>query len=114
MTQATSIYIPVDRRQALAHNDTLPERTEGTVLFADISGFTPLTEALLRTFGPRRGAEEVSHRLNQVYDVLIVEMDRYGGSVISFAGDAITCWFAEQATGSMSQARATACALAMQ
>jgi len=38
----------------------------GTVLFADISGFTPLTEALVRTLGPRRGAEELARQLNEV------------------------------------------------
>ncbi len=32
-------------------------------------------------------------RINSAYDALIGEVDRFGGSVISFAGDAITCWF---------------------
>ena len=44
--QITEAYIPMDRRQALTQNETLPDRTHGSVLFADISGFTPLTEAL--------------------------------------------------------------------
>src|SRR6266700_701444 len=90
---AFDIYIPMDRRQAIARDSTLPERAEGTALFADISGFTPLTEALARTFGPRRGAEELTGHLNGVYDAIIAEVDRFGGSVIAFAGDAITCWF---------------------
>ena len=42
-------YLPIDRRQALARGETLPERTEGAGLFADISGFTALTDALLAT-----------------------------------------------------------------
>jgi len=33
--------------------------------------------------------------LNAIYDALIGEVDRLGGSVIGFAGDAITCWFDE-------------------
>nr|MDQ2995911.1 AAA family ATPase [Chloroflexota bacterium] len=86
-------YLPTDRLHALAGGATLPSRARGTVLFADISGFTPLTEALVRTLGPRRGAEELARQLNEVYDALIVEVDRYGGSVIGFGGDAITCWF---------------------
>src|SRR5215216_2086303 len=86
-------YLPADRLHALACGATLPSRARGTVLFADISGFTPLTEALVRTLGPRRGAEELARQLNEVYDALIVEVDRYGGSVIGFGGDAITCWF---------------------
>ena len=73
-------YIPADRRQALGRNTPLPERTHGAALFADISGFTPLTEALARAFGPRRGAEELTGHLNRVYDAIIAEVDRYGGS----------------------------------
>ena len=94
-----STYLPTDRLHALARGATLPSRARGTVLFADISGFTPLTEALVRTLGPRRGAEELARQLNEVYDALITEVDRYGGSVIGFGGDAITCWFDDQGMG---------------
>ena len=62
-------------------------------MFADISGFTPLTERLAGELGPRRGSEEISRLLNCVYDAILSELDRYGGSAISFSGDAITCWF---------------------
>src|SRR6476619_4212142 len=92
-------YLPTDRLHALAGGATLPSRARGTVLFADISGFTPLTEALVRVLGPRRGAEELARQLNEVYDALIAEVDRYGGSVIGFGGDAITCWFDDQGRG---------------
>jgi predicted ATPase/class 3 adenylate cyclase len=99
----------MDRRQALARGDSLPDRTTGAALFADISGFTPLTEALANELGPRRGAEELTRQLNLIYGDLIAEAERYRGSVISFSGDAITCWF-DQDQGR----RAAACALAMQ
>ncbi|NJN54130.1 MAG: AAA family ATPase [Anaerolineae bacterium] len=102
-------YIPMDRRQALAHGVDLPERAQGAALFADISGFTALTEALAQELGPRRGAEELTGHLNRVYDALITELHRFGGSVISFAGDAIICWL--DADDGL---RAVACALAMQ
>ena len=46
-----STYIPMDRRQALARGRALPDRAEGTALVADISGFTPLTDALVRELG---------------------------------------------------------------
>jgi adenylate cyclase len=92
-------YLPTDRLHALADGATLPSRARGTALFADISGFTPLTEALVRTLGPRRGAEELARQLNEIYDALIAEVDRYGGSVISFSGDAITCWFEDVGDG---------------
>ncbi|MDM8531285.1 hypothetical protein QUF63_08930 [Anaerolineales bacterium HSG25] len=40
--QASTAYIPIDRRQALERGETLPNRTTGAALFADISGFTQL------------------------------------------------------------------------
>ena len=103
------VYIPMDRRQALAGQMVLPERLSGAALFADISGFTPLTEALARDLGPQRGAEELTRHLNIVYDALIQELHRFSGSVIGFSGDAITCWF-----NGDNGLRATTCALGMQ
>ncbi|HQE92504.1 MAG TPA: tetratricopeptide repeat protein [Anaerolineae bacterium] len=110
-----SLYIPEDRREAIARGETLPDRTSGAALFADVSGFTPLTEALTRLYGPKRGAEELAHQLNRVYNALIAEVDRYRGSVIGFAGDAITCWFNDDAESSgLATLRAAGCAFAMQ
>jgi len=99
----------MDRRQAMFRGKDLPDRAHGAALFADISGFTPLTEALVRELGSRRGADELTRQLNLVYDALIAEVHRYGGSVITFSGDAITCWFDGD-----DGLRATGCALAMQ
>ena len=107
-------YIPQEWRYAIAANEILPKRAEGTVLFADISGFTPLSEALVDAFGPRRGAEEMPRYLNEIYTRLIAEIDRYSGSVIDFAGDSITCWFDDQGFSQMGSARACAAALNMQ
>ncbi len=110
-------YIPQDRRWSMAHSKDLPEKVEGSVLFADISGFTPLTEALTEIYGLQRGAEELSLYLNNIYDALIGMVNNYGGSVISFSGDAITCWFDDQLPPSQtakSSLRAIACALHMQ
>ncbi|MEM7133727.1 MAG: tetratricopeptide repeat protein [Chloroflexota bacterium] len=111
------VYIPMDRRHAIAKGEALPDRTTGAALFADISGFTPLTEALVRELGPQRGAEELTNYLNLVYDALIEEVHRYGGSVIAFAGDAITCWLDGKGGPNAiacATIRATNCALAMQ
>jgi adenylate cyclase len=102
-------YIPMDRCQALAQGIDLPHRTFGAALFADISGFTPLTEALLKAYGPRRGPEELTRQLNLIYDALVSEVHRYGGSVIALSGDAITCWLDGD-----NGLRAIACGLAMQ
>ncbi len=109
MIEDLSVYLPMDRRQALARGETLPDRTEGAALFADISGFTALTESLVSELGSQRGAEELTRYLNRVFTALIAELHDYGGSVISFGGDAILCWFNED-----NGLRAAACALAMQ
>jgi len=117
--QNLAAYIPMDRRQALARGETLPDRCTGAALFADISGFTPLARAFARELGPQRGAEALLDAINPAYAALIAPLHRYGGSVISFAGDAITCWFDnhdhQDLTSFLKPVRsATACALAMQ
>src|SRR6266498_3271053 len=86
-------YLPQDRLRALARGESLPSRTNGSALFADISGFTALTEALRNALGPRRGAEELTRRIEAVYSALITQIERFGGSVIDFAGDSMLCWF---------------------
>ncbi|NJN16321.1 MAG: tetratricopeptide repeat protein [Oscillochloris sp.] len=74
----------------------------------------------MRALGPQRGAEELPRQLNLVYDALIAEVWRYCGAVINFAGDAITCWFADEQAdaGGESQSsaalRAATCGLALQ
>jgi adenylate cyclase len=102
-------YVPTDRLHALLEGRSLSERVEGTALFADLSGFTALTEMLVQDLGPQRGAEELLVFLDKVYEPLISQVGRYRGSVIGFSGDAITCWF-DQDQGH----RAAACAVAMQ
>ena len=91
--QSLVVYMPMDRRHALVAGRTLPDRQYGAALFADISGFTQLTEALVRELGAQRGAETLTIYLNLVYDAVVDEVHRFGGSVVAFAGDAITCWF---------------------
>jgi class 3 adenylate cyclase/tetratricopeptide (TPR) repeat protein len=80
----------------------------GAGLFADISGFTPLAELLTGELGARRGAEELTSHLDRVFGAAIEELHRWGGEVIYFSGDAITCWF-DGDTGH----RAVTCAFAM-
>src|SRR3954464_2427455 len=93
--QALAHYLPPDRLMSLARGETLPDRASGSALFADISGFTKMTERMTQTVGVRRGIEELTRQINRVYDVLIGGVEQYDGSVINFAGDAITCWFDE-------------------
>ena len=109
-------YLPQDRLRALSRGETLPDRTSGSALFADISGFTPLAESLRNSLGTRRGGEELNKYLNLVYGMLIAELERYGGSVIGFAGDAMMCWFdASRGVGDQGAGgSAVSCAFGMQ
>ncbi len=109
VANAFSAYLPQDRLRQLSGGKVVPERGRGSVLFADVVGFTGLTTRLAELYGPRRGAEEVPVYLNRLYEALNVEVQRRAGSVIGFAGDAITCWFAAD-DGRL----AVACGLAMQ
>ena len=69
----------------------------------------PLTEALANELGSERGSEELTANLGRVFHAVIEELDRRGGDVIYFSGDAITCWLdGDDGT------RATAAGLAMQ
>ena len=74
MLEALAVYVPEDRRYASARCETLPERMHGAALYADISGFTLLTEALVQHHGPQRGAEELIFHLDRVYNTLIQEL----------------------------------------
>ena len=86
-------YLPQDRLRAISRNETLPDRTSGSALFADISGFTALTESLRKALGARQGAEALSKQMDQVFSALVAKVEMYGGSVIDFAGDSLLCWF---------------------
>jgi len=104
-----STYVAMDRKHALARGAALPDRTDASVLLADISGFTPLTETLVEQLGPRRGAEELTGVLNTVYTSLVSCVHDFGGSVVCFIGDALIGQF-----NGDSGFRAVACALRMQ
>ena len=91
------------------------ERFSAAVLFADISGFTPLAERLARR-GPA-GAEELSALLNAYFARLTALIAEHGGEVITFAGDGLLAvWPAtDKEEGLATAARyAGRCALAVQ
>jgi class 3 adenylate cyclase len=67
----------------------MSERFPAAVLFADISGFTALTEHLAQQ-GPA-GAEILTRELNTYFGRLIDLITIHGGDVIKFAGDARYC-----------------------
>lgn len=61
------------------------------VLFVDISGFTPLTEALSQK-GPE-GIEELSSLLDRYFDAMSAPVIALGGEVFKFAGDSLIVLF---------------------
>ena len=82
---------------------------EGTVMFADIDGFTAMTERFSQT-ASEGGAEEVSGLVNRFLDILITTTIRYGGDLQKFGGDAGLLLF----TGEDHAVRAVAAAIDVQ
>lgn len=90
-------------------------RLSGAVLFADLSGFTSLTETLARR-GPA-GAEELTGLLNAYFARLIDLIDAHGGDVVKFAGDAMTALWSTEVLGedlAAATLRAVHCGLVVQ
>lgn len=84
----------------------------GSVLFADLSGFTALS-GQLSTLG-KQGAEEISAIINSLFGALVSEIHRYAGALLKFGGDALTAFFDAALLGADHAALASRAALAMQ
>jgi class 3 adenylate cyclase/tetratricopeptide (TPR) repeat protein len=81
---------------------------EGTLIFADLSGFTRLSERLARV--GRDGAEVVKDIINSVFEPCVAAVLANRGDVVKFAGDGLMCLF----DGGDHQCRAARAAVAMQ
>ncbi len=64
---------------------------EGTLVFADVSGFTTLTEKLSQR--GRIGAEEIVETLNRVFGPMLHVAGTRGGELLKFGGDALLFLF---------------------
>ena len=64
---------------------------DGTLVFADVSGFTALTEKLSRR--GRIGAEEIVETLNRVFGPMLRIAASRGGELLKFGGDALLFLF---------------------
>ena len=72
----------------------------GTVMFADLSGFTAMAEALSRV--DRQGADRIAAVLNQALGALVQAVHGQGGDVVKFAGDAVlSVWLADPDPGGL-------------
>ena len=64
---------------------------ETVVIFADISGFTNLSEACARK--GLQGNEDLAFMLNRYMEGMVTSLNQYGGDIIKFVGDAmIVMW----------------------
>lgn len=81
---------------------------DGSMLSADISGFTALSERLAGK--GKAGAEEITALINTCFTALIDAAYAHGGEVIKFGGDAILVLF----RGEGHQLRVSHAAIAMQ
>ena len=116
LTSCLPYYLAADLLQHPDYDPVArPQRFEVVVLFADISGFTPMSESLART--GKKGTEELTNLLNQYFGAMIELIRAYGGTIAKFGGDALTVLFpcVGPATSRLEAARRTlTCALAMQ
>lgn len=89
------------------------QRFEAVLLFADVSGFTAMSEALATLGKP--GAEGLTAVLNHYFEPIIGLIRSYGGIIGKFGGDAMTILFpCDPANRREVGRRALQCALHMQ
>jgi class 3 adenylate cyclase/tetratricopeptide (TPR) repeat protein len=99
-------YVP-DLVRRWAPDDAPHRLVDGSLVSADISGFTALSERLAG-YG-REGAEELTVLLNQCFGGMIAIIDEFGGDVLKFGGDALLVLF----VGNEHSARAAAACFRM-
>ena len=101
-------YVPAMLLGRLASRPRdLVEVLDGTMVFADVCGFTRLSERLARA--GKEGAEHLVEAINACFSALLADADKHGGSLLKFGGDAMLLWF----DGEQHARRACGCAVAM-
>uniref|UniRef100_H3HE67 Adenylate cyclase n=1 Tax=Phytophthora ramorum TaxID=164328 RepID=H3HE67_PHYRM len=103
-------------RQDMHHPLPMPttHRTTVVSMFADVSGFTAMTESLAAR-GPV-GAEDLGKHLNSYFEQLLRLVSSAGGDVFKFAGDAMLIFWPESKEDTLDSLlrRALQCALRIQ
>jgi class 3 adenylate cyclase/tetratricopeptide (TPR) repeat protein len=85
-------YVPRLLVEWLANQpDSSYRAVEGTCVFADVSGFTNLTERLARR--GKAGAEEMSDVLNVIFEPLLGAAYEFGAGLVKWGGDAVLLLF---------------------
>lgn len=105
-------YLPNVLLDAVSRNPDRPapwiDSLDGSLVLADISGFTPLSERLSQA--GKEGAEWLTDIINKYFHTMLDIARQYGGSNVKFGGDALLLFFG----GDNHVDRAVATALAMQ
>jgi len=95
LLSALATYLSTSLVQCRLRNpwdtEVVGELLEGTLLFADISGFTTLSEQLAPH--GKEGAEELTFVLNAFFDRMIDIIAAHNGDVLQFGGDALVIVF---------------------
>lgn len=88
----------------LSHDQQLHggEFLSGALLFADISGFTAMSERL-STLG-REGAEQITEIVNRYFSTMLAIIFAHGGDLFKFGGDALLVFFPDGDEPGSSQA----------
>ncbi len=77
--------------QKFIHLSSHRGKFSGHAMFVDLSGFTALTNALMMS--GKEGSEILNDTINALFTPAIDAIERHGGFVASFAGDAFTAIF---------------------
>ncbi len=91
--QTLASFLP----QYIAENETFHTQEygslrPGTFMFADVSGFTALSEKLQRE-GGREGAEILTQIINDFFGTMLEILAKSNGQLLKFAGDALLIFF---------------------
>ena len=82
------------------------EKSEVTILFSDIRGFTQMSAAM--------DADDIVEMLNDYFSVLVQTIFRYDGTIDKFIGDSILAVFGSPETDSLQHEKAVRAAVEMQ
>lgn len=110
-------YLPAFILRRMGRDATLTmapslEHFPAAALFADLSGFTALTEQL--SLHNPAGTEELTQILDLYFGHLVRVVTAHGGDVMKFAGDGLLAlWYGEEDLAQLAQ-RAVQCGLAIQ
>jgi class 3 adenylate cyclase len=111
--QSLAPYLPqlvLRRLGLLAPNAPDALAISGAVLFLDLTGFTALTDTLIRQ-GPH-GLETVTRVLDAIFTPVVEQITALGGDVMYFAGDAVLAlWDAADGDLAAATHQAAHCAL---